>query len=467
MLRCARCGDEVSEWAARCPACGHGTEDAHSTEPARAAPNPATPAAPAGPGAGPGRDPAAAGTTPDPPGPIPEPLAPATDAGSRRAKVKTAAAVTAAVMIAGTLLGVRLVADGSGPAAHGAAFSLPRAAAAGRIVTQDPQGTIVLADPGGGHVTPLPGLDSFGGEVITASLDRRFVANLQGAVLPVDTVGAQVRFLIPTVVPKAALLGGPDTFTDYNQALILVTSGEQQQRAGALFAVGFTGQRPVSLGVADEAAGDPQALGVFVSVAAATHPNQPPPGGYAGLADSRIEMRDASAAPQVLATAAQLNADLHQDPARPVHLSVFPSPSGDAVAVELNPPAGGGTDVGIVVLDRRGQVRGIVKSSQGPFEYSWPSWSPDGHSLAYSTVGTTGTALAVWNDGGHVLIRTAPDNGARFGYCVWAPDGSAILCPTFASARDAWDQGAARGGPLFSVPAPGTPVVWLPPAPQG
>jgi hypothetical protein len=142
-------------------------------------------------------------------------------------------------------------------------------------------------------------------------------------------------------------------------------------------------------------------------------------------------------------------------------LSVFPNPTGTAVAIALNPPAGNGTNVGVVVLDRRGHLLGVVPMAIGPFEYSWPSWSPDGRALACSTVGPEETSLAVWREAGPPLIRTAPDNGARFGYCLWAPDGSAILCPTSESAHDNFDEGGTQGGPLFAVPAPGTPIVWL------
>ena len=214
--------------------------------------------------------------------------------------------------------------------------------------------------------------------------------------------------------------------------------------------------------MADEAAGDPLALGAFVSVPAA---NVAPPGGggsLIGLADSEVELRDAGLRPLRLATAAQLNADLGRDSGQPVHLSVFPNPSGDALAVELNPPAGGESNVGVVVLDRQGKVLGVIGPSSGPTEYSWPSWSPEGRSFVYPSHTERGTALLVWTEGGHLFSRVAPDNGAGFGYCIWAADGSAFVCPTFESAQPRWDLGSARGGPLFSIQAAGTPIVWLP-----
>jgi hypothetical protein len=367
------------------------------------------------------------------------------------------------LLVVATVVGVQASAGNRDRSAHRTAYSLPPSAANGRIVAQDQQGNLVLAAPSGSGPVVLAGLGSSGGEVVTAALDGQYLATLQGAVLAVNAPHG----LEPTVDPAlagAALLGGPDTFADGDHALILVRSSPLQLHAGTVFAYTFASQKSATFGLADEAAGDPQAVGVFVSVASTGRADHAPPGGYLGLADSRVELRDAGQSPLVVATAAELNRDVGQNPEQPVHLSLFPTPSGDAVAVEVNPPTGGDADVGVVVLTRSGQLIGVIKTRSGPLEYSWPAWSPDGRSLAYSTVTDSGTALAIWTEGGPIVVRAAPDNGASFGYCLWAPDGSAILCPTFQSARDSWDQGAAHGGPLFSVPGAGTPIVWLPAA---
>jgi hypothetical protein len=329
-------------------------------------------------------------------------------------------------------------------------------------VVQDPNGTLALVDPFNNRVVWRATPGALVGEVVMTAPDRRFVATLRGDVLAVNNVDGLDQTDIPTVT-RAALLGGPDTFAAHDQAVIVVASSGQQARTSAVSALTLANRRSVALGVADEAAGDPAALGVFVSVAVPGAPSVTPAAGNLGLRDSRVELRDAGQPARVLATAAQLNAYLGQPADRHVHLSVFPNPTGASVAVALNPPTGGATNVGVVVLDRRGHLLGVVPPAIGPFEYTWPSWSPDGRALAYSTVGPTGTSLAIWREAGPPLIRIAPDNGARFGYCLWAPDGSAILCPTSESARDNWDQGGASGGPLFAVPAPGTPIVWLAP----
>ncbi|HEY3811193.1 MAG TPA: hypothetical protein VGL49_07145 [Acidimicrobiales bacterium] len=445
LLRCAGCGQEVSEWAARCRACGHGTADA-----ALVAPVPVPPEAP-GPAPADAAPAQIASTGP---------TAPADLAGHGWRAWLAVGAATAAVIAGGTLLGLHLAGPSRTPAS-GTRFGLPRSASGGRLVAQNPQGTLVLTDPDGGRVVALSSFGSFGGEVVVPALDRRYLATLQGAVLAVDNVDGVDQTGV-TALTDAAPLGGPDTFADGDQALVLVKSSEQPLHTGAISTLTLADQHTVSLGVADEAAGDPAAVGVFVSVPALRTSFRAADGAFVGLPDSRVELRDQGQRPLVLATAGQLNADLGQDPGRPVHLSVFPDPDGDTVAVVLNPPAGGESNVGVVLLDRRGQLLAVIRPSSGPTEYSWPSWSPDGRALAYPSHGVRGSALVVWTEGGHVLARTAPDNGAGFGYCVWAPDGSAFVCPTFESAQARWDLGATRGGPLSSVAAPGNPIVWLP-----
>src|SRR5262249_44685377 len=193
------------------------------------------------------------------------------------------------------------------------------------------------------------------GEVVMTAPDRRFVATLRGDVLSVNNVDGLDQTDVPTIT-KAALLGGPDTFAAQDQAVIVVASSGEQVPTSAASALALADRSPVALGVADEAAGDPAALGVFVSVAFPGASSVTPAAGYLGLRDSRVELRDAGQPAQVLATASQLNAYLGQPADRHVHLSVFPNPTGTAVAVVLNPPTGGATNVGVVVLDRRGHL---------------------------------------------------------------------------------------------------------------
>jgi hypothetical protein len=374
-------------------------------------------------------------------------------------------AITATmVALAGTLAAIKVTSGATlagGTSRHPAASLLPQSATSGRILAQNAAGTLVLVDPATDRVIGPAGLGLLSGEMVMAAPDRRFVTTLQGDLLAVSGDGALDHTPVPRITQ--ALLGGPGTFAADDRAVITVASSGQQLRTGAISAFILEDQRSVALGTADEAAGDPQALGAFVSVAWPASSGQVPAGGYFGLPDSQVERREAGHPPVLLASAAQLNTALGQPADRPVHLSVFPNPGGTAVAIVLNPPLGGARNVGVVVVDRGGTVIGAVPPSIGPLEYTWPSWSPDGRSLAYPTVRSDGTSLAIWREGGPLLTRTAPDNGAAFGYCLWAPDGSAILCPTAEAAQANWDQGAASGGRLFAALAPGIPITWLPP----
>jgi hypothetical protein len=363
--------------------------------------------------------------------------------------------------LTGTLGGIKAAGGRTSP--RRAEASLPPAATAGHILAQDPHGTLVLVDPATDQVVGPAGLGSLSGEVVLAAPDRRFITTLQGDLLAIDNGGLLDHVPSPRITQ--ALLGGPGTFAAGDRAVIVVASGDDQLRTGAISALILENRRMVALGTADEAAGDPQTVGAFVSVARPGAPSRFPAGGYLGLPDSQVERRDAGQPAVRLATAAQLNTALRQPANRPVHLSVYPNPAGTAVAVVLNPPQGGARNVGVVVLDRGGNVIGIVPPPIGPFEYTWPSWSPDGRSLAYPSASAGGTSLTIWRQTGQLLIRIAPDNGATFGYCLWSPDGSAILCPTDQAAQDNWDQGGANGGRLFATPAPGTPITWLAAAP--
>jgi hypothetical protein len=228
--------------------------------------------------------------------------------------------------------------------------------------------------------------------------------------------------------------------------------------------VSLANGRTTTLGPADDAAGDPETLGAFVSIPEVPQPAGAPfPEGRG--ADSRVDLFEANSAPVVLATTGQLNAALGQNQAQPAALTVFPDRAGDKVAVEVNPIDVGNSGAGLVVLDRTGQVLAVVSPSSGPVQNSQPAWSPDDDSLAYYMFGQRGAEIGVWHLSGHVAVRAAPDPGDSFLACLWSPAGSDILCPASQGATDEsslWVLGAADRGPLVEVPAPGLPEVWLP-----
>ena len=92
-------------------------------------------------------------------------------------------------------------------------------------------------------------------------------------------------------------------------------------------------------------------------------------------------------------------------PTRPVSLSVYPNPTGDAVAVVLAPLDPSAGNVAMVVLNRQGRLLGSFPKRLGPIDGSQIVWSPGGHQLAYPTYTNTGPALAVANRDGRGIQK--------------------------------------------------------------
>ncbi|MGH9057020.1 MAG: hypothetical protein ACRDYY_14335, partial [Acidimicrobiales bacterium] len=206
----------------------------------------------------------------------------------------------------------------------------PLAGARGRIISfsyQDGEFSISAVD--GSDVRPLPSIGRLasGRAGLFASPDRRFLATTSGQVY---SLGSGT----PVIEHTQIHLGGNqilEGFADGDKALLVT----DQTPYAALSAVTIPGGKVTSLGTADTAAGDPQHIGAFVSVAGAPiplpsqqgfQPNEQQP-------DVRVELRDAGGPAVVLGTAASLNKVLGMDPAEPVTLTAVPGPAGDKVAV--------------------------------------------------------------------------------------------------------------------------------------
>lgn len=436
MLRCAGCGELVSEFAARCPACRHETDDAEDV--------PAVP----GPSATPRAGDAAEGPTPY----GPEVQSSGTSPGRRgRAGWLGAGTVT---VLAAVILSVMLASTGSGDPRS---VPLPSAVRAlpGRVVVEAEDGALSLSQPDGAHAVALrPSLPGSGFQAVLVGADDAIVSRSGRRFAESDTA-------LAGSLPPGSTIVAAHPFTDGTNGVVAVTGPEGPRSVPAVWAVSLAGHRAVSLGSANDAAGDPEAFGAFVAVAAPAGPRTGSTATY-GLADSRVEIRDAGRAAVVLATAAQLIRDAGLDPGQPVNLTVFPDHAGGKVAVVVNPVAGRETDSPVVVLDRRGGVVEVVAPGRGPTEYTTLFWSPDDTSLAYSTFTSTGTALGVVKGGQAALQPLQPDSSVTG--CTWSPDSAWVLCLATSSFVDNWLL--ARNDPalypIYSLPARGDPVLWIP-----
>lgn len=362
-------------------------------------------------------------------------------------------------------------APGSRPAAAASA-RVPAALDRGRIVVQEANGDLALADPDGTHVTTLSELGTVG-QATTASPDDRYLLAAGGE--PISISSGPRLTPHPSQAQVTSSNGGTaqfDPFADHDQDTILLqdygdpTSSVQNPVWVASFATG----KAVSLGAADEAAGDPQTAGAFVSVAAppvaSTMSTQVNP-------DSEIDLRVAGQPPVVVATAAAINSDLGVVN-EPVALIPFPDPAGDKILVVVRAAAQAAFG-GLVVLSRSGQMLGATAPSMLGGFIGEPAWSPSGRALAYvdfspvgqaSGQGSTGNVLVIWPTGEQptrISFRTSSSQGRpRGGRCVWSPGGSAVLCSAAEQAGYEWVVAKTGARSVTVVPGPGQPVAWLP-----
>lgn len=428
MLRCVGCGGLVSEWAARCPLCGHDTGDAFDIRPVAAVTRPAEP-----------RVRGANRLTPD--------------------RIQRAITVAVALLMLSSFGGVVSHAVGSGHRpSRAAGVDAPRLA--GRVIAEADDGTLYVSDPDGTHSTLLrPRL---------SSLARPLLVDQDGTVIsvtsPSTTDLSANTGALPVTLNGRSTIVDPDPFTNGGRWLTEITGSKWHGVTSIVSLVTLAGTREATLGTADDAAGDPANPGAFVSVPAARQPAPViPEGGYVGLSDARIELRDVGRPWATLATAAQLDRDAGQPLSQAVNLAVFPDGDGQKVAVMVSPIGSEVTNSALVVLDRRGALLGAVRADHGPSEYSPIYWSPDDSSIAYETFGTVGTSLAVVGPSFQVAIQSLQPTTSIDG-CSWAPDSSWLVCRATSAYTDNWllAPNDPTLTPRYSVPARNRPVAWLP-----
>jgi len=348
----------------------------------------------------------------------------------------------------------------AGTAGHSAAL----ASLAGRIVVVTAAGGLALSDPDGGHVTRAM---ANVGSMVTAAPDNRSLSLINGQVIIVKRGPALALGHSSVPLSSETTTAWPDPFADHARALVMLQDfgAQSQSSSNPISAVSLATGRAVSLGAGDLVAGDPQAPGAFVSVAAPPSPTAVSVPGSAD-SDSEIVLRDAGRPPVLLATAATLNSDLGYARSLPASLDPVPSPSGSEVAVAVRPQ--GASVTGIVILNRTGQILGRALTPFGT--QSIPAWSPSGRSLAYlASVDGGGTPeLRIWTIGRPAVTSVLPGSvrpasalsaaGTGYGVCIWSPDGMSILC----GVGGGWAIAKAAGGRMAAVHGPGSPVAWLP-----
>jgi hypothetical protein len=455
VLRCAGCGGAVSEWAARCRACGRPTDDAEEPEAAetddpsiRDASAVAEAAAPDDTGlvgdarvgvaveparAGSVGGSASAGATP----------APAPASGGRVGRRRRVLAVGVVVVVAGAAIGALEAVSGG--------VALP----GGRIVSTTAAGAVVLVTANGSVTAALPTIPGTG---FLVAADGRYVATgtgqefvLRGTTL--TRTGGDIPFVGPPGSWRAV------DFADGDQGL--VATDDLDSGFVGVEAVTFAGQRTVGLGVAESVVGDPETLGVFAVAAGGAPGSGPRPS--ISLTDVQIERRDAGEKPVVLARADGVVHDLGEKAGTHVVLSIIPDPEGDKIAVVVVPDGGPAAPAGIVVLSRNGGVLGSVRVADG---VGRPAWSPGGTSLVYDASTPRQAALAVWRIGHRPVVhvaRSVAGTAGGFGDCLWAVNGDGFLCADSSSseARVPWLIGRPGHASLRRVFGPSLPFAWL------
>lgn len=429
MLQCAGCGEEVSEYAARCPNCHHGTEDATDVEP------PVLEAV-------------------EPPRFAPLIPTPTRQPPRRRFVAMAFAAVVAIFFIVGAVTGGWSLSSGRS--------SVPAALRllSGRVLALSSKGGIVSVTPATGKVQrfPVPArASSF--PPIAVSSDGKLLLDAEGKVVVVTTGYQSSEENPPSAALSRDTVPAPSApFGDHDQTVLLLT--RRTVRAPASSAILNLADGDLSdIGVIDSGGADPETTGAFVSVPARANQSDL---AYPAGPDVRLELRIPGQPAVTVATAAQLNEEVGSYPATPILLSVYPDPTGNVLAVTLDPLHPMQGNVPLLLLTRTGNPITAFAGGVGPTYESQPVWSPDGRQLAYPTHTPTGTSLDIVTLSGTTRELPALTPSSTFGRCVWSPDSADVVCQTQIPAPTyQWQYATPTTSRLLSVRSSGTPLAWI------
>jgi hypothetical protein len=296
----------------------------------------------------------------------------------------------------------------------------------GIVVAESSSGELSLTDLRTGREDLLQGAGEFGGMLAVSADDKFLIDPGTAKVLSLTDV------LHPATVPNqlsfATNITASYPWSDHDSYVLLLPPALSYGYVGngdATLQSVQTGAT-IDLGVGDDAAGDPEQAGAFLSVPAS---GTPPAISNLQGPDSQLVLADAGASTQVLATAAALTAVLGFAPGSAVTLQPVVNPQGTMVAVEVAADNKSQSPSGIVVLGRSGQVLGAAPITGGGSTVM--SWSSAGTSLAFVSGRASGLELVQWKTSAKAMTRTPFPKRYLAGQCVWAPDNSAVLCGAF------------------------------------
>jgi hypothetical protein len=344
------------------------------------------------------------------------------------------------------------------PSSHRGPAPAPFQALAGRVMAVSPGGQLVSVDPASGKAAELP-VPAGGSPFVPTSVSPNGQRLLDdaGMVFALTEAGAVARSsAVSRMLSGATSPAQSMPFADDSQALLAVTHPAGGP-ATALVVSLIDGQE-FDLGVVDSAGGDAQSLGAFVSV-----PSDPDETGMGAVsADAGVELRVAGESPELLSTSAEINQYVGSPPSRQVTLSVYPNPTGDAIAVAVNPVSPTKDNDAMVILNRQGRLLASFSDLLGPIRGSEVVWSPGGHQLAYPTDTTTGTALATATETGTVFPVSPPSGDTTFGPCVWSPTSTEVLCQSrTANGNSSWLYAISSSPKMIPAPSRGSPLAWI------
>jgi hypothetical protein len=322
----------------------------------------------------------------------------------------------------------------------------------GVVLAQRANGSLSLTDMASGKTVLLTKLGDFGSlNPGLVSPDGRFLLD-PGT----GQIVSFARLAHPALVPNKLLFtpaGAGYTqayWSDHDTSVVvLVYSNSPSPTFPAVAVQNVTTGATSALHGIDNAAGDPQQPGAFVSV-----PVPGPPPASAPPDDAAVELKDAGSPARLLATTATLVRAAGLKKGSLVSLDPVPNPQGTMVAVDVYGP---GTMGGIVVLSRTGKVLATEQAVPGGLFDT--VWSDSGRSLAFVDTGAQGLQLTRWEIGEQSVTTILNMSEKALGSCLWSPDGTSVLCQ---GAHLQWTlvrSGAANSTYVFG--ADGQPLAWL------